>query len=433
MFSSDLDTAHHPLATRSWGIVLGSIILVSVAAALVSARTIPFTFAVTVAAFIVAALLRAKAIFLVPRLGFVAYSVVAFLLYASISAIWAMDPALALLKTTLAMLIMLGTIIVVQLIAIETRPNLLHMGEGLWIGLLVAMIYSLAEVTTDQSIKIWVYNALDIGPDDLRPARYFSWANDQLLSIHRDDLARNVAPITPFLWPAVLVMQGTLDRPAKTYGAAVLVTLAGVVVMLASHETSKLAFVAGLVMFGCAQARSLFAARLAIVGWVCACLMVLPLALLAYRLDLQNATWLQESAQERIEIWNATAEEALQAPFFGVGAHSTYAQADEWGSRVRRGLEHDKLHPLSTHAHSAYLQTWYELGLMGVMLLMLFGLSILRAIRSLTGTVQPYAYATFASAAVIAAFSYGMWQIWFLALFGFCIVLFSIGRAVSPR
>ena len=431
MFSSDLDTARHPLATRSWGIVLSSIILVSVAAALVSARTIPFTFAVTVAAFIVAALLRAKAIFLVPRLGFVAYSVVAFLLYASISAIWAMDPALALLKTTLAMLIMLGTIVVVQLIAIETRPNLLHMGEGLWIGLLVAMIYTLAEVTTDQSIKIWVYNALDIGPDDLRPARYFSWANDQLLSIHRDDLARNVAPITPFLWPAVLVMQGTLGRPAKTYGAAVLVALAGVVVMLASHETSKLAFVAGLVMFGCAQARPLFAARLAIIGWVCACLMVLPLALLAYRLDLQNATWLQESAQERIKIWNATAEKALQVPLLGVGAHSTYVQGQESAPSVKRGWDYRSQHPLSSHAHSVYLQTWYELGLVGAALLTLFGLSILNAIRSLVRAVQPYAYATFASAAAVAASSYGMWQIWFMALFGFCVVLFSLGRSVS--
>ncbi len=56
MFSSDLDAARGPLAARKWGIILGSVILVSVAAALVSARTIPFTFAVTVASFIAAAL-----------------------------------------------------------------------------------------------------------------------------------------------------------------------------------------------------------------------------------------------------------------------------------------------------------------------------------------------------------------------------------------
>ena len=70
---------------------------------------------------------------------------------------------------------------------------------------------------------------------------------------------------------------------------------------------------------------------------------------------------------------------------------------------------------------------------MGAMLLMLFGLSIVNAIKRLAGAVQPYAYATFTSAAVVAAFSYGMWQTWFLAMFGFCVVLFSVGRSVSPR
>jgi len=431
MFSSDLNAARHPLATRSWGIILGSVILVSVATALVSARTIPFTFAVTVAFFIAAAILRANSQFLVPLFGRVTACLVVFLLYASISAIWAMEPALTLYKTTLAILILLGTIIVSQLIASETPPNLLHMGEGLWIGLLVALVYFLVEIITDQGIKIWIYNALAVSPSDLRPARYFKWADDQLVSISRSDLARNVAPITPFLWPAVLAMRGTLARPARTYGAAVLVALAGVVVMLSPHETSKVAFVAGLVVFGCARTWPLFSARLVTIGWVCACVAVLPAALLAYRLDLQNASWLQRSAQHRIEIWNATAEKALQAPLLGVGAHSTYVQAQELGTPVKRGWKYRSQRPLSTHAHSVYLQTWYELGLVGATLLTLLGLSILSAIRSLTRAVQPYAYATFASVAAVAASSYGMWQIWFMALFGFCVVLFSLGRSVS--
>ena len=431
MFSSDLDAARGPLATRKWGIILGSVILVSVATALVSARTIPFTFAVTVASFVAAALWRAKAQLLVPSFEKAAAYLVVFLLYAAISAIWALDPALTLYKITLAIIIVLGTIVVSQLIASETPPNLLHMGEGLWIGLLVALIYFLVEVITDQSIKIWIYNTLAVSPSDLRPADYFKWADDQLVSISRDDLARNVAPITPFLWPAVLAMQGTLVRPARTCGAVVLVALAGVVVMLSPHETSKVAFVAGLVVFGCARTWPLFSARLVTIGWVCACVVVLPAALLAYRIDLQNAPWLQRTAQHRIEIWNATAEKALQVPLLGVGAHSTYVQDRELGPPAKRGWEYRSLRPLSTHAHSVYLQTWYELGLVGAALLTLFGLSILNAIRSLARAVQPYAYATFASAAAVAASSYGMWQIWFMALFGFCVVLFSLGRSVS--
>jgi len=431
MFSSDLDTVRYPLVTRRWGIVLGCVILVSVAAALVSARTIPFTFAVTAALFVASAVLRSKWQLLVPQFENVTFYLTVFVLYASLSAIWAMEPALALYKTALAILIMLGTMIVSQLTVSETLPNLLHMREGLWTGLLVALLYFLAEIITDQGIKIWIYNTLAVSPSDLRPASFFKWADDRLVSIHRDDLARNVAPITPFLWPAVLAMQGTLVRPASRYGTVVLVALAGVVVMLSPHETSKLAFVAGLVVFGCARAWPLFSGRLVTVGWVGACLIVLPAALLAYRLDLQNAPWLQNSAQARIEIWNTTAEKALQSPLLGVGAHSTYAQAQELGPPVKRGWKYRNRHSLSTHAHSVYLQTWYELGLVGATLLTLFGLAILSAIRALSGAIRPYAYATFASAATLAASSYGMWQIWYMALFGFSAVLFSLGRNTS--
>jgi len=153
--------------------------------------------------------------------------------------------------------------------------------------------------------------------------------------------------------------------------------------------------------------------------------------LLAYRLDLQDASWLQQSARHRIEIWNTTAEKTLQTPFFGVGARSTYVQAQVRGVPARRGWENRLRDSLSSHAHSLYLQTWYELGLVGATLLTLFGLAILSAIRALSGAIRPYAYATFASAATLAASSYGMWQIWYMALFGFSAVLFSLGRNTS--
>jgi hypothetical protein len=433
MFSSDLDTARHPLSTRSWGIILGSVMMVSVAAALVSARTIPFTLAVTLAAFISAALLRGKSDLVVPQFGTVSLVLGAFLLYASVSALWAIDPGVTLSKTALAILIMFGTIVLSQLIASETRPNLFHMGEGVWIGLFVALIYFFIEIITEQSIKIWVHNALAIDPRNFRDAGHFTWSGDQVIAFARDDLARSAAPVTLFIWPAVLAVQGTLVGPPRTIGAAVIVTLAGVVIMLSPHETSKLTFLAGLGVFGCAFSWPRFTARLVAIGWVCACLAVLPAALLAHRLDLQNAAWLQKSAQERIEIWHATAEEVFRAPLFGVGARTTYVQSQQLRTPAEPDLKNPNLLSLSTHAHSVYLQTWYELGFMGVMLLMLFGLSIVNAIKRLAGAVQPYAYATFTSAAVVAAFSYGMWQTWFLAMFGFCVVLFSVGRSVSPR
>ena len=430
MFSSDLDPDVHPLATRSWGIVFGSIITVSVAAAVVSARTIPFSFAATVLAFVAAAPLRGRSQLVVPQLGTVSLFLATFLLYAALSAIWAIDPGLTLFKTSLALLIMLGAIVLSQMIARETRPNLLHMGEGLWIGLLVALLYFLVEILTDQSIRIWILNTLAFQPGDIGPDRFYRWSGDQLVSIARGSLTRNVSPITLFLWPAVLAMHGTLVGPTKTLGATVLVILAAAVVLLSPHETSKLALLVGIVVFGCALAWPLFTARLAAIGWVCACLAVLPAALLAHRLDLQNASWLQQTAQMRIIIWNSTAEAALQNPLLGIGANMTYVQGSELGNSSEPDPEDPNSRHLSRHAHSAFLQTWLELGLLGALLLSLVGLAIVNAISNLSRAFQPYGYATFASGAVIASASYGMWQIWYMAMFAYCVVLLALGRSL---
>ena len=81
----------------------------------------------------------------------------------------------------------------------------------------------------------------------------------------------------------------------------------------------------------------------------------------------------------------------------------------------------------SIHSHSVYLQTWFELGLIGALLLSAFGLSIIGAIRRLAPRLQQYGLATFATAAAMASVSYGMWQAWFMASFGLCAALFVLG------
>jgi hypothetical protein len=78
-----------------------------------------------------------------------------------------------------AILVAVGTIMLVQLIAEESYPNLLHMGEGLWIGLLVGLAYLLAEILSHQSIKIWLYNAFGIK----QGGGYFVWSEGELICI----------------------------------------------------------------------------------------------------------------------------------------------------------------------------------------------------------------------------------------------------------
>ncbi|HEX9881534.1 MAG TPA: O-antigen ligase family protein [Hyphomicrobium sp.] len=430
MFSHELDRRQQPLLTRSRGILLGSILTVAVVAALVSARTVPFLYAVTVAAFLAAAAARGVLGTAVPRRGPVSLHLAAFLAYAFVSASWALEPATTISMTSLAILVAAGTLVLMQLVAEETRPNLLHMGEGIWIGLLVGLCYLFIELVSGQSIKLWVYNMLSLHPSSLPHIEYYRWSGDKLTYISPEDLTRNMAPVALFLWPVVMAAMGTLRRRSGLVVSGLTVLLAGVVILLAEHDTSKLAFVAGLSVFASAYVAARPTGRMVAVGWVIACLAVLPSALIVHRLDLHNAPWLPGSARHRIIIWNHTAEQVLNAPWLGVGARSTYLL----GPR----LEHEPItrpdeaftRTLSAHSHSIYLQTWFELGLVGATLLTVLGLAILQAIRSLAGSLQPYAYATFVSAAVMAASSYGMWQIWFVSMFGLTAALVGLGASL---
>ena len=426
MFSSALDKIDYPLSTRSWGVVLGCVIMVAVAAALVSGKTVPFSFGAIVASFLVAARARGKLNRALPQPRSVSLHSGIFLLYAVASAAWADEPGNTLLTVFLAILVAVGTIMLVQLIAEESYPNLLHMGEGLWIGLLVGVAYLLAEILTHQSIKIWLYNAIGIK----QGGAYFGWSEGKLISISLDDLKHSIAPVSLFLWPAVMALQATLARRWRIFGSAVLVALVGVVVFLSSHGTSKPAYAIGLVTFGCAFAAPRLTARLVAIGWVCLCLAVLPAVLAMHRVNLHNATWLQPSARHRIIIWNYTAEQVLKAPLLGVGADMTFILGPRLEPHVITAPDEAYTRTLNRHAHSIYLQTWFELGLIGAALLTLLGLSILQAIGSFALPMQPYAYATFVSAAALAASSYGMWQIWFMAMVGLSAALVGLSRGL---
>jgi O-Antigen ligase len=427
MFSYELDRRRNTLSTRSRGILLGSILTAAVVAAMVSARTVPFLYAVAVTAFVVAAAARgALVVGTLPR-GAVAWHLAAFLGYALASASWAFDPHMSFVMTSVAILVAAGALALMQLLADETRPNLLHMGEGVWIGMLVGLLYLFIELVSEQSIKIWVYNMLGLQPGDLPHREYFGWTGEKFNYISPEDLTRNMVPVAMFLWPAVMATIGALQRRSGLVVAGLAVLLAGAVIMLSRHESSKLAYVAALLAFAGAFVAVRPTGRLIAAGWVIACLAVLPSALVLHRLDLHNAEWLPQSARHRLIIWNYTAEQVLKAPWFGVGARTTYVLGPRIDEQPITRPDENFKRTLSVHSHSVYLQTWFELGLFGATLLTLVGLAILQAIRGLVPPLQPYAYATFVSAAVMAASSYGMWQSWFVAMFGMTAALFALG------
>ncbi len=351
-----------------------------------------------------------------------------FLSYAGLSALWAPEPQETLLTVGIAAVIAAAALLLGRLMLTERFEDALHIIEGLWVGLAFGLLYAVAEVASGQAIKIWAYNLLSLGPSDLEPTRYFNWSSGRLIGIHTDDLKRNIFPIPLLIWPAVMgavvVHKPTLRR--YVYGA--LVILCAAAVFIGPDATAKVALVAGIVAF----ALSSYSARLAHIAlsvlWSGACLAVVPVVVLARRLELQNAEWLFLSGRIRVTLWNEIAHLVAKTPMLGVGANMTYAIHPKQ-SEIPLGAAPELLGAGMAHPHNAYLQVWYELGFAGAVLLAAFGLIVLHEIRNM-GPARSYGFALFTTAAAAISFSYSLWQIWFMCLFGFVFALFQVGRNI---
>ena len=183
-----------------------------------SARTQPFMLTLVVAGFLGAAAVRGNLQSAIPRRSSVALHLALLLVYALASAAWGMDPPGTLLAVALAMLVALGTIALMQLFAEEPLGNLLHMGEGVWAAYVVGLLYLLIEIASDQSIKLWLYNLIGLGQPDLPHPGFYEWSGGRLVAISDEEIKRNIAPLTLFLWPAVLAALGTFTLAERPRG-----------------------------------------------------------------------------------------------------------------------------------------------------------------------------------------------------------------------
>lgn len=429
VFPNNLDRSQYPLRTRYWGIFNGTLVMAAAAATLVTPGTLEVTLPICFAGFIAAALVRNSHRSLIPDFGAGALVAIAFLGFSMLSALWAAHPYDTLGWGFISVVAFLGCGIAARVLLSEPRRNIFHISEGLWIGVAAGLIYLAVDILTNQALKIGLYNALHLGPGDLRPRHHFSWKAGQLVSILPADLTRNVAPVPLYIWATLLAIRGTTAETMVRAIVCVVFSLAAVVVMISENETAKLAITAGALLFLLARSRPLWSLRLLQVGWVTVCLAIVPISLSLYRMNLHNAPWLQPTAQHRIIIWNRVSEETMKSPFLGIGAGMTYWNFDS-SAAPKEGEMHSRY---SRDAHSVFLQTWFELGVVGAALLALIGLAVLQRIKRLGSAMAPYGYATFASAAVTLASSWGMWRVWFVYMFAFAVVIFAIAVRAGIR
>jgi O-antigen ligase len=336
--------------------------------------------------------------------------------------LWAPEPIEALPTLVFISFISIALLIAVRTLAADTPSKSARLAEGLWIGLLIGVLYLLVRHLT-------------YGESDSVLLPVFA---HKLVTNGFGEATRSTAPVTMLLGPALLAIAGGINKPWRTIFAGATIVAATTAIITSPHETSKLGLVIAAAVFILAYVTDRWAYRLLKLGWVSACLLVVPLAVLAKSHDFQNASWLQRTAQQRILIWNEFARQTLEAPVLGHGfdmaavlkptivgmAELPYVQT---GKKVPADLKPF----VAIHPHNVYLQVWFELGAIGAALMLAAGLTILARFAHLQPHQRPFMYATAAAGTVMLLSSYGLWQIWFVGMLASTAIACEIAIKVS--
>lgn len=313
----------------------------------------------------------------------------ALVLWCAVASLW----GFAVTKS-LVLALRIGAIFAAALVSFAIVRRLdaeVRAGLGAW--LLAGILISLAIMVEE---RLFGYPVFGLFMDPLIPKVHLN-----------NQLNRGATAMAMMVWPAAAMLW---RRGAV---AAALGFLAGAGVILGSLSSG--AAVLGIAAGGFTALLALPHRRMGRLVLVAATLLALGGSALAakemYRRGWQDADWLLESAQHRVEIWSHVAELIEQQPLTGWGFDSARAlkkdrMGDEGGAR--------QLLPL--HPHNAPLQVWLELGAVGAVICAVLLIILIRRLERLPNTERICSQALFVSTLVIASTAYGLWQNQWLAM-----------------
>jgi len=170
-----------------------------------------------------------------------------------------------------------------------------------------------------------------------------------------------------------------------------------VMVMVGPSATAKAAFLGGLaVLLTALVLPRLCEAALAVGTLLIAAPLPFVLRLVeTHRAELAN--YIKFSALHRLELWDYMSSRVLEHPWLGWGLSSA--------SRLTIRPEELQTYvwaKVSNYPHNQFLQMWVETGALGVVLTLASLLMAFLAIRRLSVQIRPFAYASYASALIVA-------------------------------
>ncbi|MFM1813516.1 MAG: hypothetical protein RLZ98_211 [Pseudomonadota bacterium] len=409
------------VATR----VLSTGVVAGVIAVLFDGRTMPFVLAVLVAmTALVAACegqLRRSIIYLSPVT--IAFSLLA--AWMAVTGFWAPDGLDAATKATVAMLFVLGVHFVAGWLSLQRDERVALLSFWLLAGFAFGAVYLLAEVVTGLEIKRQIMNAIGSSPQHA----YFTYENGRIVAISPNALARSMTVLALLLWPMLCLCRLLFGSKNGWVFPMLLYAVVVSAILLSRSDSNKLAVIVSSGAFLLLMVQVSAVRKLVGLGWFVAVVAMLPLALFAFDNRLYHAEWLPKSAQDRVVIWGHTARQTFKSPIIGAGAHAAY-----WRGREERTTAepppggHRQVMTLSTHAHNVYLQVWFELGAIGVILLLVSGMLALQQSTKLAPVAGAHATTTFVALMVVIFSTWGAFQYWFMASFAMVAICLALGQ-----
>lgn len=338
--------------------------------------------------------------------------------YLFVNATWSLDPGRALGKASWFAGVVLLTYASCRALRSWEREQIRIAVNSFLIGLTIGTAFVLFQIATDALLTRLLYNVLPFTrPDGVKDLVLH---HGQVVRIKAFELNRNVAVMLLMFWSALLCLVSFKDKRWRVVTIAGLSVAATAAIFLSEHEGSKVGLLFSAIVFALALPWPTTMRRVLWAGWCLAFVLVIPLALAAFKADLHQAEWLPFSARARVILWAYTAEQIPKAPILGIGLTSTRKMDLDPEARLEQIKPKGYVYAwrAGPHAHNEFLQTWYELGAIGVILLMAAGSTVILSVRRLPEPTQAFALAEFTAFVTIAAFSWGMWQSWLMAVTG---------------
>ena len=351
----------------------------------------------------------------------------AFCGYVLVNASWSLIPRAAFGKAAILLAIVLVSQFCIYWVIRQEGEILTAVGRGFLIGYGIGALFIAIEIATEQSLARLALNTFEF----LRPdsQKHHSITNGEITAIGIYDRNRSVAMLNLLFWPAAAVWSAFAPNGWRWPAYVAATGCLALATFGSAHESSKVALVVGIAVFLLCWLNLLLGRAVVLAAWTVACLLAVPIASGLYEAGLHKAEWLPRTARARVILWGYTAERYWERPILGVGVNSTREIDRRAKPTAEKPADHVYARRTGRHAHNVFVQTWFELGAIGALMLLVIGLAVLRMLARVSEACQPMCFAGFAVAMSIATFSWGMWQTWFQAAFAFT----AIGLALTVR